>query len=58
MAKFKVYDKYDCFIRSFHSYEAAFNFLTINQRYNWLNELGFHHGYIEEISVEIMKHKQ
>lgn len=35
MAKFKVYDKYDCFIRSFHSYEAAFNFLTINQRYNW-----------------------
>ena len=39
MAKFKVYDKYDCLIRSFHSYEAAFNFLTINQRYNWTSEL-------------------
>ena len=24
----------------------------------WLGELGFHHGYIEEISMEIMKHKQ
>ena len=25
---------------------------------HWLGELGFHHGYIEEISMEIMKHKQ
>ena len=39
MAKFKVYDKNDCFIRGFHSYEAAFNFLTIKQRYNWTSEL-------------------
>ena len=25
---------------------------------HWIGELGFHHGYIEEISTEIMKHKQ
>ena len=25
---------------------------------HWLGELGFHHGYVEEISMEIMKHKQ
>lgn len=25
---------------------------------HWLGELGFHHDYIEEISMEIMEHKQ
>lgn len=35
MTKFKVYDRYGCFIRSFPTYKAAFNFLTMNQRYDW-----------------------
>ena len=43
---------------NFYPIECETNICVAMNYAHWLGELGFHHGYIEEISMEIMKHKQ